>query len=171
MLAVFVDIALRNSGIFISYKNSYKFFVVKYKENFDQTNFLDIKNHKAFWKKLWKTLKSEYKTDKVFAVFESDTFGMRKGGFKTKELLTIVRLNASFSLSEVFTKSEIKFVSSNQWKTKLFKNGGLKKRDYKGKIIEMMKEEAGVQINEKIRHDIIDAMGLFLWAKKENLLI
>ncbi|MEM0332876.1 MAG: hypothetical protein QXX30_00235 [Candidatus Aenigmatarchaeota archaeon] len=171
MLAVFVDIALRNSGIFISHQDSYKFFVVKYKEKFDQTNFLDIKYHKAFWKKLWKTLKSEYKTDKVLAVFESDTFGMRKGGFKTKELLTIVRLNASFSLSEVFTKSEIKFVSSNQWKTKLFKNGGLKKRDYKDKIIEMMKEEAGLQINEKIRHDIIDAMGLFLWAKKENLLI
>jgi len=171
VLAIFVDIALRNSGVFISYENSYNFFVVKYKENFDQTNFLDIKNHKIFWKRTWKTLKNEYKTNKVFAVFESDIFGMRKGGFKIKELLTIVRLNASFSLSEIFAKSEIKFVSSNQWKTKLFKNGGLKKENYKNKIIEMMREEIGLQINEKIRHDIIDAMGLFLWAKKENLLI
>lgn len=93
---IYIDVALRKSGILITKnKRPIEHFVLKYDNEFNIEVFEDIFKHKKFIKDVLKKIKEKYgKFDKAF--LEADVLGFRKGGFKNKELMTIVRMNYSF---------------------------------------------------------------------------
>ncbi|BAK53727.1 hypothetical protein TMA_039 [Thermus phage TMA] len=167
---IYIDVALRKSGILITKnKRPIEHFVLKYDNEFNIEAFEDIFKHKKFIKNVLKKIKEKYgKFDKAF--LEADVLGFRKGGFKNKELMTIVRMNYSFSLSEILVKPEnIYFITASVWKRKLFGNASLKKNEYKEKLIKLIESELKTKIDQSTNMDILDAYGIFLYFLKSHI--
>lgn len=167
---IYIDVALRKSGILITKnKQPIEHFLIKYDREFNVENFEDIVAHKKFIKKTLQKIKEKYKKfDKAF--LEADVLGYRKGGFKNKELMTIVRMNYSFSLSETLVKPKnIYFITASVWKRKLLGNASLKKTEYKEKLIKLIEKELNMETNNITSMDILDAYGIFLYFLKSNI--
>ncbi len=154
------DVSLRNTGFFgRNINGNIVYGVLKYKDNFFLEDFNTIKKHLDFLKTYFKERKDDFLANTY--VIEADTFGMRKGGFKTKELLTIVRINLSYALKEYNPNAEIVYVRNFEWKKKL--GLGIRgKETYvnvgKNKLIEMF----GKELEDIKNHNIIDAGLMFL---------
>lgn len=164
---IYIDVALRKTGVLIT-ENDFpiEHFVIKYEKTFSIENFNDIYLHKKFLKETFLQLKDKYGKFHT-AVLEADVFGFRKGGFKNKELMTIVRMNYSFSLSETLVNPKnIRFITASIWKRKLFGNSSLKKSEYKSRLIKMLEDELRIDINFVKSMDILDAYGIFLYCKR-----
>jgi hypothetical protein len=160
-MTIAFDVSLRNTGFFgINKNNNLVYGVIKYKNRFSLENFNDIKDHLDFLKEYFKNSEKDFfMADKY--VIEADTFGRRKGGFKTKELLTIVRINFSYALKYYNPKANIVYMRNFQWKKNLgLRMGG--KETYidigKAKLI----EKFGREIESIKDHNIIDAGLIFL---------
>ncbi|ABJ91434.1 hypothetical protein YS40_040 [Thermus phage phiYS40] len=167
---IYIDVALRKSGVLITKgKQPIEHFLIKYDKEFNVENFEAIVAHKKFIKKTFQKIKEKYKKfDKAF--LEADVLGYRKGGFKNKELMTIVRMNYSFSLSEVLVKPKnIHFITASVWKRKLLGNAALKKAEYKERLVKLIEKELHIEISDIKSMDILDAYGIFLYFFKSNV--
>jgi hypothetical protein len=168
--SLFLDVALRNTGLaLIEDLNIINLDIIKYKNSFDGIDFVSIDGHRKFLVKNFKELKENYKIKKLDRIFlEADVFGFRKGGFKIKELMTIVRINYAFSLQQVFNLNAkyIKFIPAHIWKKELFGSSNIKKPLYKDFVISKVEEITCSTLNKKISHDIVDSLGIFLYDYK-----
>jgi hypothetical protein len=154
------DVSLRNTGFFGKNVNGdIVYGILKYKNDFSLEDFNTIKNHLDFLKTYFKRHQDDFLADTY--VIEADTFGMRKGGFKTKELLTIVRINLSYALKEHNPNAEIIYVRNFEWKKKLgLGTGG--KETYINVGRNKLIEEFGKEMEDIKNHNIIDAGLIFL---------
>ncbi len=163
-MTIAFDVSLRNTGFFgRNINGNIVYGVLKYKDDFFLEDFNTIKKHLDYLKTYFKEHKDDFLANTY--VIEADTFGMRKGGFKTKELLTIVRINLSYVLKEYNPSAEIVYVRNFEWKKKLGL-GARGKETYidagKNKLIEKFgKEVEGIK-----NHNIIDAGLMFLSLEK-----
>jgi len=154
------DVSLRNTGFFgRNMSGDIVYGILKYKNNFSLENFNTIKNHLDFLKTYFEERQNYFLANTY--VIEADTFGMRRGGFKTKELLTIVRINLSYALKEYNPNAEIVYVRNFEWKKKLgLKMGG--KETYIDIGRNKLTEEFGEKVKDIRNHNIIDAGLIFL---------
>ncbi len=154
------DASLRNTGFFgRNINGNIVYGVLKYKNDFFLEDFNTIKSHLDFLKIYFKERRDDFFANTY--VIEADTFGMRKGGFKTKELLTIVRINLSYALKEFNPNAEIVYVRNFEWKKKLGLGTGGKETyiDFgRKKLI----EKFGKELEDLKNHNIIDAGLMFL---------
>jgi hypothetical protein len=160
------DVSLRNTGFFgRNVDGNLVYGVLKYKNDFSLEDFNTIKSHLDFLKEYFKEAKDDFMADKY--VIEADTFGMRKGGFKTKELLTIVRINLSYALKEYNPNAEIVYIRNFEWKKKLGLGTGGKETYVdigRNKLI----KEFGKEIEYIKNHNIIDAGLMFLSLRRNT---
>jgi len=165
-MTIAFDVSLRNTGFFgKNVSGDIVYGVLRYKDYFSLEDFNTIKNHLDFLKTYFKERKNEFLAKRY--VIEADTFGMRKGGFKTKELLTIVRINLSYALKEYNSSAEIMYVRNFEWKKKLGLGTGGKDTylDFgRNKLI----EKFGKEVEDIKNHNIIDA-GLMFLSFAENI--
>jgi len=159
-MTIAFDVSLRNTGFFGKNLNGdIVYGVLKYKDYFSLEDFNVIKNHLNFLKTYFNERKDDFLANKY--VIEADTFGMRRGGFKTKELLTIVRINLSYALKDYNPSAEIVYVRNFEWKKKLgLGTGG--KETYIDVGKQKLVEEFGKEIEDIKNHNIIDAGLIFL---------
>jgi hypothetical protein len=154
------DVSLRNTGFFGKNVNGdIVYGVLKYKNYFSLEDFSTINNHLDFLRNYFKERENDFLASTY--VIEADTFGMRKGGFKTKELLTIVRINLSYALKEYNPSAKIVYVRNFEWKKKLGLGIGGKETYInvgRNKLI----EEFGKEMEDIKNHNIIDAGLIFL---------
>lgn len=160
-MTIAFDVSLRNTGFFgRNIKGNIVYGVLKYKNEFSLENFNTIKNHLDFLKEYFKNAEDRFFMSKRYLI-EADTFGMRKGGFKTKELLTIVRINLSYALEDYNPNAEIIYVRNFEWKKKLgLGTGG--KETYIDIGRKKLVEEFGKEMEDIKNHNIIDAGLMFL---------
>lgn len=170
-LIISVDPALRNTGIFTYGGSILLFELIKYKEPFSLEDFSSINNHRKFWYNFWdQFLKKIFSSNFSSVIFlaEADTFGVRRGGYKVKELMTLVRYNITFSFFDISVKHfsfvpEIKFVPASRWKKDLFGSPSLKKKEYREKIYQIA-NIYNINVKTKLlRHDVLDAIAIALW--------
>ena len=129
-------------------------------------SFRSINSHLEFLNKFFKENKETFVTD-IF-VLESDTYGIRKGGYKTKEILTIARINLSYALSTNYKKSEIIYIPNFEWKRYIYevsgidehKKANIKKEEYFELGKEIVKQKLGVEIEN---HNVLDSALMFLY--------
>jgi hypothetical protein len=160
------DVSLRNTGFFgRNIKGDIVYGILKYKNEFSLENFNTIKNHLDFLIDYFEKNKDYFLASTY--LIEADTFGMRKGGFKTKELLTIVRINLSYALKDYNPNSEIVYVRNFEWKRKLgLGTGG--KETYMDIGRKKLVEEFGEEVEDIKNHNIIDAGLMFLSHDKNS---
>jgi hypothetical protein len=153
-------VSLRNTGFFGKNANgNIVYGILRYKDSFSLEDFNTIKNHLDFLKTYFKERKNYFLANTY--VIEADTFGMRKGGFKTKELLTIVRINLSYALKEFNPNAQIVYVRNFEWKKKLgLGMGG--KETYIDAGREKLIKKFGKDVEDIKNHNIIDAGLIFL---------
>jgi len=154
------DVSLRNTGFFGKNVNGdIVYGILKYKNDFSLEDFNTIKNHLDFLKTYFKERKNDFLASTY--VIEADTFGVRRGGFKTKELLTVVRINFSYALKEYNPNAKIVYVRNFEWKKKLgLGMGG--KETYIDAGRNKLVEKFGEEIKDIKNHNIIDAGLIFL---------
>jgi len=159
-MTIAFDVSLRNTGFFgRNIEGNIVYGVLKYKNDFSLENFSTIKRHLDFLRTYFKDNKDVFLANRY--VIEADTFGMRRGGFKTKELLTIVRINLSYALKEYNPNAEIVYVRNFEWKKKLgLGTGG--KETYINIGRNKLVEEFGNEVEDIKNHNIIDAGLMFL---------
>jgi len=166
----FIDAALRKSGVVIFNENTIvDLLVFKYKPEFSGLDFFTIDKHKSFLIEEFSKLRDKYKIKRVdLAYIEADVFGFRKGGFKNKEIMTIIRLNYAFALQKVFSinSKSIKFIPANIWKRALLGNSHLQKSKYRTFVLEKIQEITKSRVDRNISHDIVDALAIFLYYHK-----
>jgi len=160
-MTIAFDVSLRNTGFFgRNIDGDIVYGVLKYKKDFSLEDFITIKNHLDFLKEYFKNTKDNFFMANKY-VIEADTFGMRKGGFKTKELLTIVRINLSYALKDYNPNAEIVFMRNFEWKKKLGLGTGGKKT-YIDTGRKKLIEEFGKVVENITNHNVIDAGLIFL---------
>lgn len=167
---LFVDAALRRSGVALLNDDTVvDIRVIKYKFEFDSLDFCSIDKHRAFLVEEFKNLRDKYNVKRLdFSYIEADVFGFRKGGFKSKEVMTVARLNYAFAIQRVFNISSknIKFIPANIWKKYLLGNSHLKKEKYRTFVLDKVQEITKSRVDKNISHDIIDALAIFLYYQK-----
>lgn len=153
-MKLFVDLALRDTGIAIfDDKNLVFYQSLKYKNEFDLSNYLDIIKHYEYIRAEIKSIINNYKIKEV--VIEADNFGIRKGGYKTKELLTLVRANLIHAIYNNDKSIKITFIRAYEWKNTLLGTSSKKKDEYKEFAQELINKNFGQSIRN---HNIIDAI-------------
>lgn len=172
-MKLFIDTALRKSGVVICDDNFHpvESFLIKYKDSFDSLDFSSIVKHKKFIDNVFKSLGQKYQGKKFnLVVLEADVFGNRRGGYRTKEILTTVKLNFAFSIKENLKVKEknINFITANEWKKYLFGNSSLRKVEYKEKLKDILQDKLSLDVGNIKNQDILDAFGLmaFFYLKR-----
>lgn len=159
----YIDLALRDSGYAIfEDKQLINYGSIKYKEKFDIESYEDLISHYKFLKVELKKIFLEYNIETV--VTEADTFGVRKGGYKIKELLTLVRANFIHAVYSIDKSVEVKFIRAYEWKNKLLGNSKVQKSMYKDLSNKIISEQYSKNVSN---HNVRDAIliGFYL----ENL--
>ena len=165
---IFIDVALRKTGVLITDNFvPVEHFLVSFKDKLSLDTFEDIEAHYFYVSELLRDIKRNYSSIN-FSVLESDTFGARRGGYKTKEIMTIARMNWSHALNKItkIKPKNIIYVPSGTWKKSLLGNSSLKKDEYRRKILTIANELWGVNLSEIKNHDILDAYAIAAyWVK------
>lgn len=150
----YIDLALRDSGYAVfENKQLINYGNIKYKEKFDIESYKDLISHYKFLKVELKKIFLEYNIKTV--VTEADTFGVRKGGYKIKELLTLVRANFIHAVYSIDKSIEVKFIRAYEWKNKLLGSSKLEKSEYKDLSNNIITEKYSKHISN---HNVRDAI-------------
>jgi len=150
----YIDLALRDSGYAIfENKQLINFGSIKYKEKFDIENYENLISHYKFLRVELEKVFLGYNIKKV--VTEADTFGVRKGGYKTKELLTLVRANFIHAIYSIDKSIEVRFIRAYEWKNKLLGSSKLEKSDYEDLSKNIIAERYSKHVSN---HNVRDAI-------------